>query len=68
MGRQGIDALVLTGGTSLRYFTSIEWGLSERLLAVVLPRQGRPSWCPRPSSATGPRSNSRRARSATAPT
>lgn len=42
MGRRGIDALVLTGGTSLRYFTGIEWGLSERLLAVVLPRQGRP--------------------------
>ena len=35
-----IDAMVLTGGTSLRYFTNIEWGLSERLLAVVIPANG----------------------------
>ena len=36
------DAIVLTGGTSLRYYTDIQWGLSERLLALVLPRSGRP--------------------------
>jgi Xaa-Pro dipeptidase len=42
MARQGLDALVLTGGTSLRYFTGIEWGLSERLLVVVIPKEGRP--------------------------
>jgi Xaa-Pro dipeptidase len=42
MGRQGLDAILLTGGTSLRYYTGIEWGLSERLLAVVLPRDGQP--------------------------
>ena len=36
-----LDALVLAGGTSLRYFTGISWGLSERLLALVLPRAGR---------------------------
>ncbi|MBM4187220.1 MAG: aminopeptidase P family protein [Gemmatimonadetes bacterium] len=37
---QRMDAMVLTGGTSLRYFTAIEWGLSERLLAVVVPARG----------------------------
>lgn len=41
MTRAGIDALFLTGGTSLKYFTNISWGVSERLLALVLPREGR---------------------------
>jgi Xaa-Pro aminopeptidase len=36
-----LDALLLTGGTSLRYFTNISWGQSERLLALILPRDGR---------------------------
>jgi Xaa-Pro dipeptidase len=40
MGEAKIDAMVLTGGTSLRYYTNIEWGLSERLLAVVVPAKG----------------------------
>lgn len=42
MGNHGLDAIVLTGGTSLRYFTNMSWGLSERLLAVILPREGAP--------------------------
>ena len=33
MREQNIDAMMLTGGTSLDYFTSIRWGLSERMLA-----------------------------------
>ncbi len=37
-----IDALMLTGGTSLRYFSGIGWGLSERLFAMVLPAKGEP--------------------------
>lgn len=40
MAGEKIDAIVLTGGSTLRYFTAIEWGLSERLLAVVVPVQG----------------------------
>jgi Xaa-Pro dipeptidase len=40
MAKSAVDAMVLTGGTSLRYFTGIEWGLSERLLAVVVPAKG----------------------------
>jgi Xaa-Pro dipeptidase len=42
MGRHRIAALLLTGGTSLEYFTAIRWGLSERLFAVVLPAAGAP--------------------------
>lgn len=36
------DALFFAPGTSLYYFTGIRWGLSERLLALVLPRNGDP--------------------------
>ena len=35
-----LDAVMLNGGTSLDYFTGMKWGLSERLLAVILPVQG----------------------------
>src|SRR5438270_912041 len=36
------DALFIAPGTSLYYFTGIRWGMSERLLALVLPRTGEP--------------------------
>jgi Xaa-Pro aminopeptidase len=36
------DALFLGPGTSLYYFSGIRWGLSERLLALVVPRSGQP--------------------------
>lgn len=36
------DALLLGPGTSLYYFTGIHWGLSERLLALVILRSGDP--------------------------
>lgn len=42
MAKERIDALLLTGSTSLVYFTGMRWGLSERLLAVVLPVKGQP--------------------------
>jgi Xaa-Pro aminopeptidase len=42
MAEQKIDAIILTGGTSLTYFTGIRWGNSERLFAVVIPRDGSP--------------------------
>src|SRR5690348_11443278 len=38
----GIDAIFVTGGTSLQYFTGAQWGLSERLFALVLPAKGEP--------------------------
>ncbi len=37
-----IDALFLTGGTSLNYFSGMSWGLSERLFAMVIPVRGNP--------------------------
>lgn len=43
MAERGIGALFLTGGTSLVYFSGIEWGLSERLLALILPAKGTPA-------------------------
>jgi Xaa-Pro aminopeptidase len=36
------DALFIAPGTSLYYFTGIRWGLSERLLGLVVPRIGQP--------------------------
>jgi Xaa-Pro dipeptidase len=40
MRANGQDALLLIGGTSMEYFTGIRWGLSERLLAAVIPVNG----------------------------
>jgi Xaa-Pro dipeptidase len=37
-----ISALFITPGTTLFYYTGIRWGLSERLLALLLPREGSP--------------------------
>ncbi|HET7563927.1 MAG TPA: Xaa-Pro peptidase family protein [Gemmatimonadaceae bacterium] len=42
MHDRGIDAIMLTGGTSLAYFTGLQWGLSERLLALILPAKAAP--------------------------
>jgi Xaa-Pro dipeptidase len=42
-----LDALVLTPGTSLRYFTGMRWYGGERLFACVVPRRGEPFFvCP----------------------
>jgi Xaa-Pro dipeptidase len=40
----GLDALLVGPGTSLRYFTGAEWGLSERFLGLVLTRSGARAW------------------------
>ncbi len=42
MAEQRLDALMLTGGTSMVYFTNVRWGLSERLLTCVIPQRGTP--------------------------
>ena len=42
MAEEGVDALIIGAGTSLRYFTGIRWGMIERLVALVLPLQGEP--------------------------
>lgn len=38
----GADALIIGAGASLRYFTGIPWGGSERLVAMLLPVIGDP--------------------------
>jgi len=40
----GLDAIVVGPGSSLRYFTGAEWGLSERFFGFVLGRRGDPVW------------------------
>jgi Xaa-Pro dipeptidase len=40
MRENGIDAIVLMEGTSLKYFTGIRWWGGERLFALVLPAKG----------------------------
>jgi Xaa-Pro dipeptidase len=42
MAVHGMDAILLTGGTSLRYFSDISWGGGERLFTLVVPASGRP--------------------------
>ncbi|HEX9633691.1 MAG TPA: Xaa-Pro peptidase family protein [Gemmatimonadales bacterium] len=42
MTEHGQDGLMLTGGTSLVYYANVRWGLSERLLALVVPVRGEP--------------------------
>lgn len=42
MRQNGIDAICLTGGTSLLYFTDIHWWNSERLFIMIIPQRGEP--------------------------
>ena len=37
-----LDALVMIGGSSLQYFSNINWWNSERLFVMVLPAKGEP--------------------------
>ncbi len=40
----GIDAMVLEGGTSMFYYTGVHWSNSERTFAVVIPARGELAW------------------------
>jgi Xaa-Pro dipeptidase len=42
MHQNKIDAIVITTGTSLTYFTGLRWGQSERFFAWTLPTNGAP--------------------------
>ena len=42
MKRYKIDAIVMTTGSSLQYFTNARWGQSERLFAYVIPAAAAP--------------------------
>jgi len=40
--KPGFDALYVTPGTTLAYYVGTPWGLSERIVALVIPREGQP--------------------------
>lgn len=42
MLESGAEVLIINAGASLRYFTGVPWGASERLVAMVLPARGEP--------------------------
>ena len=42
MGRFGMDAIYLDGGTTLDYYTGMHWWTSERLMGMLLPKSGEP--------------------------
>ena len=42
MAEHGMDAVFMGGGTSLEYFTGIDWWVSERTTGMLLPRSGDP--------------------------
>jgi Xaa-Pro dipeptidase len=47
MEENKIDAIVMEGGTSMRYFSDMRWGNSERTFALVIPARGELAWvCP----------------------
>lgn len=42
MQHYSIDAILITTGASLQYFTGMRWGQSERLFAYIIPQQAAP--------------------------
>ncbi|MFQ5864624.1 MAG: M24 family metallopeptidase [bacterium] len=47
MTQHKMDALLITGGSSLYYFGGFNWRRSERLFAMIIPRKGAPVFvCP----------------------
>lgn len=47
MAQMGADAILIGAGASLRYFTGVAWGPTERLVAMLLPVKGDPIFiCP----------------------
>lgn len=43
MGEQGIDAVVIEPGAAMTYFSGVQWWRSERLVALVIPKEGEVS-------------------------
>jgi Xaa-Pro dipeptidase len=43
MDERGADALLVSAGASLLYFTGVGWGMIERLVALVVTPTGRPT-------------------------
>jgi Xaa-Pro dipeptidase len=48
MAEVAADAILIGAGASLRYFAGVAWDATERLVALLLPREGEPVMiCPR---------------------
>ncbi|HEY2751531.1 Xaa-Pro peptidase family protein [Phenylobacterium sp.] len=48
MAEIGADAMIIGAGPSLRYLAGVGWNPTERLVAMLLPREGGPTMvCPR---------------------
>ncbi|THD59447.1 Xaa-Pro peptidase family protein [Phenylobacterium sp.] len=48
MAGLGAEAMIVGAGPSLRYFAGVGWNPTERLVAMILPREGGPTMiCPR---------------------
>ena len=48
MVENGIDAIAMEGGSSLIYFTDVNWWNSERTFLWILPARGEMAWvCPK---------------------
>lgn len=43
MAEQGLSALVIEPGASMTYFSGMQWWRSERLTALVIPKEGKPT-------------------------
>lgn len=43
MRKSGVGALIVESGSTLRYFTGVEWHRSERVTAAVIPADGEPA-------------------------
>jgi Xaa-Pro dipeptidase len=50
MEQAGAEALLVDAGPSLRYFTGLSWGASERLVAMLLLPEGIRCWWRRVSN------------------
>ncbi|MGQ9619183.1 MAG: M24 family metallopeptidase [Candidatus Aminicenantia bacterium] len=47
MKKNRISCILIPPGTTLRYFTNVSWGLSERFFGFLLPAEGEPIFiCP----------------------
>ena len=47
MVKNGIDAVYIEPGTSLSYYTGMQWRGGERMLAMIIPAKGEPAYvCP----------------------
>ncbi len=44
LGAHGVDALLVEPGSTMRYLTGVEWGLSERLFALLVTADGVRRW------------------------